>query len=259
MYMCTYICGARNASVRALCLRVHLHVETCTDKFSLQLASTLVHRPNFCFSFAPQAKLECRVSPRAFHPRGHSPVWAPWCWLALESGMLKNYKTIYFFSLRRLRRAELPGNWENSFTPKQGIDLCNTSPILGSHPLHPRHCTPIEKWHFFESCVALFCYSNKEPALAKGCDLQYTNPLKKHKWNTQLGRSSLMRWSVVRSGSSQHPPCRPEVIPSEQLLIIIIIWHFSSTSGAIFFSQESRLIVYQLIYIKKDLIEGLIK
>lgn len=25
------------------------------------------------------------------------------------------------------------------------------------------------------------------------CDLQYTNPLKKHQWNPQLGRSSLMR------------------------------------------------------------------
>lgn len=60
--MCTYIRGARNASVSALSLQVHLHVETRTDKFSLELASSLVHRPNCCFSFGPQAKLECRLS-----------------------------------------------------------------------------------------------------------------------------------------------------------------------------------------------------
>lgn len=63
MYMCTYICGAGKASVRMLCLRARFHVETCTDEFSLELASSLVHRPNCCISLGPQPQLEIRFSP----------------------------------------------------------------------------------------------------------------------------------------------------------------------------------------------------
>lgn len=65
---------------------------------------------------------------------------------------------------------------------------------------------------FFVNSHAPFCYSYKDSIFIRCCDLPYTNPLKKHKWNPQLGRSSLMRWAVARSGSSQHPPCRPEVL-----------------------------------------------
>lgn len=136
MYMCTYICGARNASVRALCLHVHFHMETCPAKSSLELASSLVHRPNCCFSFGPQAKQECRFFPGCLkqgvlHHECCSPVWAPQCWLAVEFGMLKRYKTIYFFSLGRLKRTELPGNWGKRHLP-QARCWC---------PLHPQSHT----------------------------------------------------------------------------------------------------------------------
>lgn len=144
MYMCTYTCGARNASVRPLCLRVsHFCVKTCTDKSSLELASSLVHKPNCCFSFGPQAELECGFSPccleqSVFHHGCRSPVRVSRRWLALEFGMLKNHKIISFFNLGRLRRTELPGNWVKGIYPKQGVDVsCIPSPLLGTHPLHP--------------------------------------------------------------------------------------------------------------------------
>lgn len=264
MYMCTYICGAGKASVRTLCLRPHFHVETCTDEFPLELASSLVHRPNCCISLGPQPQLECRFSPpwsRVFSTVG-ALLWFGHLGAAGQCSLecWRTTKPVIFSTLEDWEEQNCLETGKKSFTPSKVL-MSSSSPVPYWGVTHCTHATaPTQSSDiFFGSCVAPFCYSNKEPALARGCDLQYTNPLKKHKWNTQLGRSSLMRWSVVRSGSSQHPPCRPEVIPSEQLLIIIIIWHFSSTSGAIFFSQESRLIVYQLIYIKKGLIEGLIK
>lgn len=165
--MCTYTCGAQNASVRMLCLRVHFHVEACTDKFSLELASSLVHRPNCCFFFGPQAKLECRFPPccleqDVFHHGCRSPVQAPRCWLTLEFGMLKNYKTIYFFNLGRLRRTELPGNWEKAFTPSKAL-MSSASPVPYRGVTHSTHgaAPTCKRSIFLEVALLLFVTATK--------------------------------------------------------------------------------------------------
>lgn len=143
MYMCTYMRGTRIVLVRTLCLRVHFHVETCTEEFALEMASSLVHRPNCCFSFGPQAELECKFSPccleqGVFHHGCHSLVRAPRCWLTLEFGMLRNHKAFFFLTLEDWEEQNCLETWKKAFTPSKAL-MSSASPVPYWGVTHSTH------------------------------------------------------------------------------------------------------------------------
>lgn len=236
-----HLYSGQNTSVRMLNLCIGLHMEAQAQTHAwikfLSISSPLQSARILSLTTWKQDTFHCGCG---------SPSQVLWCWLMSSLGQAELLRISFLMlgdevklpeSLKK--KTQNQTNKETNQKPYTDV-LCITSLGLGvtysTRIVAPPYSSII---FFFPSCIAPFCYSVTKSQARRGWgggyDLQYTNPLKNHKWNTQLGRSSLMRWSVVRSGSSQHPPCRPEVIPSEQLLIIIIIWHFSSTSGAIFF------------------------